>query len=75
MSYPAATRRFLETRSLGPGEVKVRIHKGEILLYAKIGYAHGEKVFVEYMGERYEAIKEGQHWRLDVSKIKEGTEG
>jgi hypothetical protein len=74
MGYPQATRKFLETRSLNPGEVRVRIHKGDKLLYTKIGYTSKGKTFVEYLGKRYEAARWGQIWRLDVEQIpKEST--
>jgi hypothetical protein len=71
MGHPQRTRKFLETRSLNPGEVRVRICKGDVLLYTKIGYARDGKASVEYMGKRHEATRWGQTWRLDVEKIVE----
>lgn len=73
MGHPQATRKYLETRSLNPGEVRVRIMKGDTLLCTKIGHARSGKASVEYMGKRYEATKWGQTWRLDVEKIPEDT--
>lgn len=71
MGTPYTTRRFQVTRSLNPGEVRVRIYKGDTLLYTKIGYANKGKAFVEYLGERHEATRWGQTWKLDVEKIPE----
>lgn len=69
MPYPERTRKFLETRALSPGEVRVRIMKGEDLLYSKIGHKGPRGVFVEYMGVRHLCERFGQTWRLDVEKI------
>jgi hypothetical protein len=69
MPYPVSTRKFLETRALGPGEVRVRITKGDTLLYSKIGYKVGSGVFVEWLGQRIPAERYGQTWRLNIEKI------
>lgn len=70
MPYPANTRKFLETRALGPGEVKVRIMKGDTLLYSKIGNKVSSSVAtVEYLGRRIPAERYGQSWRVDVEKL------
>lgn len=74
MGYPQNTRKFLETRSLSPGEVRVRICKGDDLLFTKIGHSHAGRVSVEYMGKRHFATRWGQTWKLDVTKI-EAEEG
>lgn len=71
MPYPTATRKFLETRALGPGEVRVRIMKGDTLLYSKVGHSHRGNVSVEYMGKRYMATRWDQTWKLDVDQIEE----
>lgn len=68
----AQSRKFLETRALSPGEVRVRIMKGDALLYSKIGNKVSEsRAMVEYMGVRHAAERFGKTWRLDISKIEE----
>lgn len=71
MPYPTNARKFLETRALSPGEVRVRIMKGDTLLYSKIGYKSGPGAVVEYMGARHAAEQYGQTWRLDITKVEE----